>query len=283
MTMVTETELLQLEERDSRRLTKAIYIQSIFLALVYVAGTWLALTVQDQTVTTPEVMAHGVLSSSLAAMTAVVGFLALLQGRRKVAFANGIFFAYLIATAVTGFTWLGDTTVASSAAMTNLTMMAGIGLGMPITGYSLANARSPSSSEKSLVPTVVFLARGSLSLTVVVGTTVASVSMYATAVAAHVGLAALTISLVIGVLIVSLLEYAQGGSTSLGPQRVGLSLLSLTAIAIAAGDGVIAVTAGGMSYVIVMAEVTALAYAFLILASAAPMGAKRRGGDIGRN
>jgi hypothetical protein len=55
------------------------------------------------------------------------------------------------------------------------------------------------------------------------------------------------------------------------PQRVLYSLLGLAAISLAGGDGVITVTIGGVSYVIVMAELTVVIYVFLLLSIRAPL------------
>ena len=150
---------------------------------------------------------------------------------------------------------------------------------MPITGYSLAKiSRSASglrsdehSSPSSLMT---YFALVALSLTIIAGTAVETISLYAFAVVLHVGLAALTVSLVLGIVVLSVLEGStmdKSGSRSWVPQRVAYSLLGLAAISIAGGDGVLVVTIGGVSYVVVMAELTVLVYSFLLLSIEAPL------------
>ena len=93
--------------------------------------------------------------------------------------------------------------------------------------------------------------------------------LYAFAIAAHVGLAALTVALVLGVLVISILEASEGAS-NWEPQRVAYSLLGLASVSVAGGDGVIYLTSGGLSYLMVMAEVAVLVYIFLMIGIGAP-------------
>jgi hypothetical protein len=266
---------LETSARRSKQLMALVCVQAAFLAITYAVGVWLTTEVHGASVTTPEVVVHGIASSGFATMTGLVGFLAAVQRKRKIALANGFLFALTVIVGATGFSFLGDTTNATVISVTNLSMMAAVGMGMPISGYSLAVLSGEGRGEHhgvSSASTMIYMALGALSLTIIAGAAVPSASLYATAVAAHVGLAALTVSLVLGVLIVTVLE---GSDTSADrprwvPQRVGYSLLSLAAVSIAAGDGVIAVTGGGLSYVIVMSEVAVLVYAFLLFAIAAP-------------
>jgi len=259
-----------MESLEGRRLGRVILVQAAFLAAAYIAGTWLTLEVKGAMVTTPEVEAHGILSAGFVAVTGVVAMLALLQGRRKVFWVNFVTFVYLILAGVTGFTFLGNTSDPTTIMVANVSMMAGIGLGMPATGYSLMSVWAPLRQDKgSLVPTAVYMALGSLALTVVAGTLVAGIT-YSLAISIHVGLGAMTVATTLGVMVVSLME-ASDGSTGRNHQRIWLSLLGLGAASIAAGDGVVAVTAGGISYVVVMAEITVLVYVFLMFTIAAPL------------
>ena len=254
---------------EDKTLGRMILIQAAFLAASYSAGTWLTLEVTGASVTTPEVMAHGVISAGFVAMSGLVAMMALTQRRRSLFLVNFAVFVYLMAASVTGFTFLGDTSDPNRITLANVSMMTGIGLGMPATCYSLVQVwRRDDLQGSSLVPTMVYIALASLALTAVAGTFVAGLT-YATAIAIHVGLGAFTVAALLGVLVVSLVEAADR-STSRNGQRVWLSLLGLGATSVAAGDGVVAVTSGGISYVVVMAEITILVYIFLMIAVAAP-------------
>jgi hypothetical protein len=278
-----DTEQLAIEEvpaetnlRRSRQLTILIWAQAAFLAATYAVGVWLTVEVHGASITTPEVIAHGVASSGFATLTGLVAFLAAVLRKKGIAVANTLLFTLTVVAGATGFSFLGDITNAAVISVTNLSMMVVVGLGMPISGYSLSVlSEEVRGKEHGVSPASVmmYLALGALALTIIAGAGVSSASFYATAVAAHVGLSALTVALVLGALIMTIMEGSETGEskTHWVPQRAGYSLISLAAICLAAGDGVIAVTAGGgISYIIVMAEIGVLVYAFLLLAIAAP-------------
>ena len=246
-----------------------VLVQAALLAASYAAGTWLTLEVTGASVTTPEVIAHGILSAGFVAASGLVAMLALVQHRRNMFIVNFVVFAYLMVASTTGFVFLGDTSNATKITLANVAMMTGIGLGMPATGYSLVKTwRRADSGGPSFVPAMVYVALASLALTTVAGTLVAGYT-YAVAISVHVGLGALTVAAVLGVLIVSLVETANM-TPNQGGQKIWLSLLGLGSASVAAGDGVVAVTAGGISYVVVMAELTVLVYVFLMTTLAAP-------------
>jgi hypothetical protein len=266
---------VETKTRRSKQLMLVVWAQATFLAAAYAVGVWLTVEVHGASVTTPEVVAHGITSSGFATLTGLVGFLAAVLRKRRIALANVFLFALTVVAGATGFSFLGDITNPTVINVTNLSMMIVVGLGMPVSGYSLAVLSGEVRGEEhgmSSASAMIYMALGALSLTIIAGAAVPSASLYATAVAAHVGLAALTVSLVLGVLIVTVLEgsVTDAGTPRWVPQRVGYSLLSLAAVSIAAGDGVIAVTGGGLSYVIVMSEIAVLVYAFLLFAIAAP-------------
>ena len=246
-----------------------VLIQAVFLVAAYSAGTWLTLEVTGASVTTPEVVAHGVLSACFVAVSGLVAMMALIRHKRSLFIVNFAVFVYLMAASATGFTFLGNTSDTNRVTLANVSMMAGIALGMPTTGFSLVHVwRQKSQEDSSMTPTMVYIALVSLALTTVAGTLVAGYT-YATAIALHVGFGALTVATSLGVLLVSLVETA-GKPSSRSGQRVWLSLLGLGAASVAAGDGVVSVTAGGISYVVVMAEITILVYVFLLTTLAAP-------------
>jgi len=255
----------------TRPLLYLIYLQAISLAVTYVAGTWLAITVQNVSSNLLEVIEHGLASSAFVLLTGVIAFLAALQGHKRVLMYNSALFFVTVITGSTGFALLGNPTDATQIAITNLSMMASVAVGMPITGLSLATLSRSSrgiSRDPSTIPFMTYLALGALSLTIVAGAAVAS-PLYAFAIAAHVGLAALTVALVLGVLVISILE-ASGGASNWEPQRVAYSLLGLASVSVAGGDGVIYLTSGGLSYLMVMAEVAVLVYIFLMIGIGAP-------------
>jgi hypothetical protein len=262
--------------RRSKQLMLAVWVQAAFLAAAYAVGVWLTVEVHGATVTTPEVVVHGIVSAGFATLTGLIGFLAAVLKKKGIALSNSFLFVLTVAAGATGFSFLGDITNPTIIGITNVSMMAVVGLGMPISGYSLSFLSEEVRGEEhgvSPASTMIYFALGALALTIIAGAGVSSASLYATAVVAHVGLSALTISLVLGVLIVTVLEGSKTGESRSHwiPQRAGYSLLSLAAISIAAGNGVIAVTAGGgLSYIIVMAEVGVLVYAFLLFAITAP-------------
>jgi hypothetical protein len=263
-------------EGSSRTLMILVYLQVAFLAITYVVGVWLTTEVHGATITLPEVVVHGVSSSGFALLTGLVAFLAAVQGARRVALANALLFIYTVVAGSTGFLFLGDTSSAAGITATNISMMVAIGLGMPITGYSLSQVARSARGEgwRSGGPssTMISLALGALALTVVAGSGVPSTTIYAVAVTIHVGFAALTVSLVLGVLLLSVLEGAESSVQNWVEQRVVYSLFGLAAISIAAADGVIGVTGGGIPYIVVMGEVGVLVYVFLIVAAGAPYG-----------
>ena len=69
-----------------------IYLQAISLALTYVAGIWVAITVHNISFNLPEVLEHGLASSVFVLLTGLVGFIAALQGQRKVSIYNLVLF-----------------------------------------------------------------------------------------------------------------------------------------------------------------------------------------------
>jgi len=257
----------------TRPLLYLIYLQAISLAITYVAGIWVAITVHSISFNLPEVLEHGLASSVFVLLTGLVGFIAALQGQRKVSLYNFLLFLITVLTGSTGFALLGNPTDATQVSITNLSMMASVAIGMPITGFSLAKVSRLSrgiAQDLSPVTFMAYLALGALSLTMIAGVAVASTPLYPIAVVTHVGFAALTVALVLGVLVVSILEGSVGSASNWEPQKVAYSLLSLAAISIAGGDGVIYLTSGNLSYLVVMAEVAVLVYAFLMIAIGAP-------------
>jgi hypothetical protein len=260
----------------ANQLAYLVYLQAAFLAASYIVGIWVTTEVQGAVITVPEVIEHGVASSGFAVLTGLVGFMAAVQGRRGVALANLALFVVTVVGGTAGFYFLGNNSDSTVIEVTNLTMMAAVGFGMPVTGYSLATllgaAKGAEYETRSAVSLMIYMALVSLALTVVAGTFTLTAAYYEVAVVVHIGFAALATSLTLGVLLLAVLE---GAGSRLGmwvPQRIVFALLGLASLSIAGADGVITIYGGGVSYVVVMAEVGVLAYAFLILASGAPIG-----------
>ncbi len=264
-----------------------VVIQAAFLTVTYAAGIWLTTEVHNASITLPEVVFHGITSSGFAMLTGLVGFLAAVQRKRGIALSNSLLFALTVVAGASGFSYLGDITNTLGIGVANLSMMTAVGLGMPVTGYSLSILSQGGRGEEhswSSAAVMSCMALGALSLTIIAGAAVPSAALYATAVVAHVGLAALTVSLVLGVLILTVLEGTEAieARPHWVAQRIGYSLLSLASISIAAGDGVIATTGGGLSYIVVMGEAGAVVYAFLLFTIAAPYHLRIRLGPFGR-
>ena len=262
--------------QGAKRLAYLVCLQGAFLAATYFVGIWLTTEVQGASVTTPEVIDHGIVSSGFAVLTGSVGFIAALQRRRGVALANLALFAVTLVGGTAGFFFLANNSDPTVISLTNLTMMSAVGFGMPITAYSLATlmgaARGTEQEPTSAVSLMIYMALVSLALTVVAGALTLSAAFYMEAVVIHVGFAALTVSLTLGVLILSVLEGSESTLRMWSPQRITFALLSLASVSIAGADGVITIYGGGVSYVVVMAEVGVLAYVFLMVVSGASIG-----------
>ncbi len=267
------------ENRHAKWILYFVYLQAFFLVLTYIVGVWLGTEIHNATISTPDLVVHGILASGFGLMSAIVGFLAALENQKRVALSNLALFVITLITGASGFAFLGNNSSSTQILVTNLSMMTTIGIAMPVTGYTLVKiSRSASGSGTSVrsSPTSVmtYFALVALSFTIIAGAAVESISLYAFAVVLHVGLAALTVSLVLGIVVLSVLEGSpmnKSGPRSWVPQRVVYSLLGLAAISIAGGDGVVTVTIGGVSYVVVMAELTVLVYFFLLLSIEAPL------------
>ena len=78
-----------------------IYIQVISLVLTYAAGIWVTITVHNISFDLPDVLEHGLAASVFVLSTALVGFIAALQGQRKISIYN---FALFLITVLTGST-----------------------------------------------------------------------------------------------------------------------------------------------------------------------------------
>src|SRR5271157_2391709 len=133
----------------ARQLAYMVYLQVAFLAATYVVGIWVTTEVQGAAITVPEVIEHGVASSGFAVLTGLVGFMAAVQGRRGVALANLTLFAVTLVGGTAGFFFLANTSDPLTIEATNLTMMAAVGFGMPVTGYSLATLMGAAKGAES--------------------------------------------------------------------------------------------------------------------------------------
>jgi hypothetical protein len=271
-----------LESHQMKWLVYLIYLQAAVLAVTYAEGMWSALTIHDFSVTLPAVVEHGISSAGFALMTAAVGFFALLKGYRNVALSNIALFVVTVVAGSTGFSFLSNTTDSGQIAVTNLSMIATIALAMPITGFSLIKISSVWNGKSGkLSPPIImiYLALVALGMTIVAGSAMLSTSpsWYPFAVSAHVGVAALMVTLVLGVLVTSVMGAFEDEGSMWDPQIVAYSLIALGAAAIAGADGVVYMTSGDISYVVVMAEVGVIVYIFLMVASAS---AYRRRSEI---
>ena len=280
----------------SRRLLHVLYIQAIFLGLTYVLGVWLATIVGTKiSVTQPDVIIHVTMASTFASFTAATAFLAALQREKLIASLNLMLFLVMVAAGFTGFALLGNISSSSQITITNFTMIAAMGFGMPVTGCSISKltrtvrTKGQGGVSHSSVIAMAMLALVSLSMTVIAGIATRTIalstsltSLYATAIAIHFAFAAVTASLVLGVLVLSVIEGLFSGLSSpqLVRQRVAFSILGLAAVSLAGGAGIIAAgftaVSASITYIVLMAEVAVLVYASMILVIAAPFRLRRK-------
>ena len=282
--------------RQTRRLLTLMYAQALFLAVTYVMGVWLAIVLASSIgVTEPEVVVHVILASTLASLTISLGVLAMLQHQRDVAFLNIVFFLVIVGAGVAGFMLLGDTSSGAQVTMTNLTMVAVAAFGMPVTGYSMdkeariVRASGVDSGEGSAAAGLAMIGLIALAITAAAGVSTRVIALssslaalYATAVAIHFGLAAVTISTVLGVLVLSMFEGSDPQGQRVPRQRALFAILGLAAVCMAGGAGVIAaglVPGAGATtiYLVMMGEAVAFVYGFLILAITAPFEGRSKG------
>ncbi len=282
--------LPEVRDLHTQRLLRLMYIQAVFLGLTYVFGIWLATVVGTKiSVTQPDVIIHVTMASTFASLTAAVAFLAALQREKLIAGLNLLLFLVMVLAGFTGFTLLGNVSSASQITITNFTMIAVMGFGMPVTGYSIfkvtgmVRTKGQGGMSQSSVTAMSILALISLPLTVIAGVATRTIalataltSLYATAIAIHFAFAAVTASLVLGVLVLSVVEGLFSGLSSrrLVQQRVAFSILGLASVSLAGGAGIIAAgftaVSSSISYIVLMAEVAVLVYASMILVIAAP-------------
>ncbi|MCL5672828.1 MAG: hypothetical protein JRN56_05425 [Nitrososphaerota archaeon] len=294
-TNTTADVLPALVVRQTRRLLTLMYAQAFFLAVTYLVGVWLAIVMASSIgVTQPEVVVHVILASTLASLTASLGFMAVLQHQKDIAFLNIAFFLVIVGAGVAGFMLLGDTSSGAQVTMTNLTMVSVAAFGMPITGYSMdkeariVRANGVDSGEGSPAAGLAMLGLIALAITAAAGVSTRVIalasslaSLYATAVAIHFGLAAVTISMVLGVLVLSMFEAAGPQSQRVPRQRALFAILGLAAVCMAGGAGVIAaglVPGAGATttYLVMMGEAVAFVYGFLVLAITTPFKGRAR-------
>jgi hypothetical protein len=142
-----------MHRKNEGQMTKPIlyflYAQAILLIVTYSVGVWLATELHGATITTPALVAHGILACGFALMSAVIGFLALVEKQKGVAVSNLALFAVTVVAGATGFAFLGNNSSANQILVTNLAMMTAIGAGIPLTGYSLSTIYSAADESRS--------------------------------------------------------------------------------------------------------------------------------------
>lgn len=221
----------------------------------------MALTVHDFSLTLPAVVEHGSAASAFAILTGLVALMSGIEGKKTVSAFNFILFFITILGGSTGFAFLGNTTSIYGIGITNMSMAIVVGIGIPITGFSLARMSSREKDGPSLIMT--YLALVSLSLTVIAGTGTASMSIFNLMILNHLTFAALTVSFTFGVLVILLLK-----AFSSVPRRVVFSLLSLAFTVTAGGTGTVyLLLSGGIPYAVGMAELAIIVYGFLMLST----------------
>ena len=235
-----------------------VLVQTLFLALTYLVGVFQALGVDLPGIASTYTMAHAFFAAGFAALTLVVGLMALFSSLGVVALLNlGLFFAAVLGGSA-GLAFLGNTVRPGGASMANALMGTVAALGMPVSGFSLSMS---SSSKGGRSRTVTYMALGSLSFTMMAGVGVASSAFSASLVPAHVVFAGLT------VVLTSLAFYYcvfEGGARSVVSGTVS-ALISLVFVCAAAGMGAAFLLGGPLLAARGMGTSAMLVYIFLVL------------------
>jgi hypothetical protein len=262
--------MIPLQSHD-RLLVRLIYLQAIFLALAYAVGVWQTLIVHIASITTPSVILHVSVAVSFGVVTGLVGLLAGFQGMRKVMVYNLVLFFVAVIGGASGLAFLGNSTSVLGADITNLIMITVVGIGIPISGFSLAKAsrNTLNTSENEDRPSLIitYLAFGALAIHMVAGVGVISTSQYNTLLMVHLSFAALTGALTFGVLILVIQKCCNQTFNLSTARRMIYSFVGLAFVAIAAGAGAITLLTGTLSFEVGMAEFAILAYIFLLLST----------------
>lgn len=265
----SKTEVSESEARQLRELKRIIYLQAVFLGLTYVIGVWQTLTMIGASLISPAVIAHGIAAGGFTILTGAVGLIAGAQGERKVSVLNFGLFLVSVLGGATGFSFLGNPYNIPGMNLTNMAMITVIGIGMPISGYSLTcvSERLAGRGYGRDVPParLTELAILTIAVTVVTGASVLSTPAANAMLVPHILLAVLSISLVIGVVVQSIRKGLVAAMPAAITKGFDLSLLALASTAAAAVTGTLAYAKGGIAYSVGMAEVAAFSYGFLIL------------------
>ncbi len=240
-------------------LVSLIYLQAFLLILTYSVGVWQALVIQEAAVTSPIVMLHGFLAASFAVVSGTVGVLARLRGFRGIYLLNVGLFLVAIFGGSTGWIFLGNPTTANMD-LINLAMTATIGVGIPITGISLAKVANSlgriRTDPKDLKLKLVYAALASISFHVLFGVTSIFSALFGTIWYVHFVLAFFTGVLIIASLFISLRKSASARF---------FILAALVFVWVSGTGGILFIRGGPFYDVIVMAESMIFVYGFLIM------------------
>jgi hypothetical protein len=262
----TDTDIKQANR--GRILVRLIYLQALFLIFAYVIGVWQALIIHQATIISPYIISHAFMAGSFAALSGTIGLLARFQDLKNVSNLNlGLFFITVFGGA-SGLAYLGDQ-IGTIRNITNLSMITVIGVGMPITGYSLAQILGKINTGKEEIAksalTMGYLSLGSMSLHFFMGVGIISTHFYDYMFFIHILFAALTAALVLGTLIFSIQTRSKKGNTQMGITKTSYFLLALTFTVASAAAGASLLILGAVYFIIEMAEIAIVAYGFTIL------------------
>jgi hypothetical protein len=270
-TVVIPVQTQEMKQSRAWQLIRLIYLQAIFLSLAYAAGVWVTFTVSGASISTSQVIGHGILASSFGVATALVALMAAIQGMRRVSIYNIVLLAFALVAGTSGFAFLGNHSSFSAYETTNTLMTSVVAVGMPITGVSLALVsktvrRSPAADAGIRMPLfVTYATLGALALTIIAGVGVTSTPIPTIMTTAHFAFAGLTVALVLALVVITARGAFGRQSLSYLRSRVPFSLISLLFVAVAVVLGIMfRYFGGGITYVIGMADLTLLVYAFLL-------------------
>lgn len=222
----------------ARLLVRLIYVQALFLSLAYAAGVFTTFNVFGASITTPQVIGHGILASSFGVATALVALIAGIQGMRRVSIYNFVLFVVAVIGGASGFAFLGSGAGFTTYETTNMLMTAVMAVGMPVTGVSLAIAskgmRSDAGRETGRrIPLVItYSALGALALTVIAGTGMTSTPFPSIMKTVHFAFAGLTLAMVVALVMATIKAAVARASQSLALFVTGLLLLQVLTVTV---------------------------------------------------
>jgi hypothetical protein len=255
-------------EKRMKILTRLMYLQAFFLSSAYIIGVWQTLIINKASITSPYVILHAFMAGSFAITSGTIGLLARIQDMKNVSNYNFALFFITVGGGSSGFVLLGNQ-IATIMRLTNLFMISVVGIGMPVTAFSLASTLKrinlKADDVENPILLLLYLAVGSLSLHLFLGVSVLSTSLYGVMLLVHLAFAALTAALILGALVILTHSRLGKGSTLQSVLKITPLLLALIFTVVSAAAGAVFLTLGPIYYVVEMAEIAILSYGFMFL------------------